>query len=138
MSRTVILDSEPVQALMSETHPKHTRALAQLQVVAARKGKGSLTLAVVPTAVRVEAGWDRRAPQAALVNRLRIRDVVLDDHSANVAAAILTAHGVSVADAHIGAVISVLAGTGPITLVTSDPDDMRIVAKAHAVTVVRL
>src|SRR2546430_3106836 len=101
--RTVVLDNEAVQALSSSNHPKHERVIAHVQVVAQRKFKAAPLDIVVPTAVRVEAGWDRRAGSAAMINQLRITDVVLDTASANVAAELVARLQVSVADAHVGA-----------------------------------
>ncbi len=138
MTRTVILDNEPVQALMSVRHPKHSRALAHMQVVASRKKKGVRLQVVVPTAVRVEAGWDRTAPGAAFINLLRIADAALDTATANRAATLRSAHAVSVADAHVGAVITASAEVGPVTVLSSEPDDMRTVAGAAEVVVVAM
>lgn len=136
--RSVILDNEAVQALQSAAHPHHGRALAHVQVVADRKRKALAVDLVVPTAVRVEAGWDRTAPAAALVNRLRILDAVLDGSTANVASVIRRQDEVSTADAHLGAVIAALAPAGAITVITSDSADIARVAQPHAVTVVTL
>ena len=58
MSQVVLLDNEAVQALEDPTHPKHRRVVAQAQVVAQRKRRAASIEVVVPTAVRVEAGWD--------------------------------------------------------------------------------
>jgi predicted nucleic acid-binding protein len=138
VSSLLILDNEAVQALMSTEHPKHRRALSFVQVVARRKKKSADVAMVVPTAVRVEAGWDRTAESAAFINLLRIRDGVLDGASANAAAAIVSAHGVSVADAHIGVVIRSRLDPSGVTVLSSDPEDMRVVAGAATVTVVRL
>lgn len=138
MTRTVVLDNEAVQALMSSDHPKHRRALAFVHVVAARKRKALGLDVAVPTAVRAEAGWDRTAPDAAFINLLRIRDVALDTGSADLGAALVAALAVSVADAHIGALIQARQGSGPVTVVSSDPADMRSVAGGADVTVVRL
>ena len=57
--RTVVLDNEAVQALADPAHRKHRRVLAVVEAVAARhlRRSGSVRL-VVPTSVRVEAGWD--------------------------------------------------------------------------------
>jgi predicted nucleic acid-binding protein len=138
VSTVLVLDNEAVQALMSAAHPKHRRALSFVQVVAGRRKKAAAVEVVVPTAVRVEAGWDRTAEWAGFINLLRIRDAALDGAAANGAAAIASVHGVSVADAHIGAVIrSQPAATG-ITVLSSDPHDMRAVAGAATVTVVPL
>lgn len=136
--RTVVLDNEAVQALRSTDHPKHARMIAHVQVVAQRKRKAVPLDVVVPTAVRVEAGWDRRAPAAALINHLRFRDAPLGTVSANVAAELLAHLRVSVADAHIGATVRAVADRGPITIITSDPDDMAAVADPVPATIVTI
>ena len=136
--RTVVLDNEAVQALRATGHPKHVRVVAHVQVVAQRKRKATPVDVVVPAAVRVEAGWDRRAPAAALINQLRIRDVPLDSESANVAAELVTRLGVSVADAHIGATVHAVADRGPVTIVTSDPEDMAAVVDPVPATIVAI
>ncbi|MGH9187949.1 MAG: hypothetical protein ACRD0U_19410 [Acidimicrobiales bacterium] len=87
---------------------------------------------------RVKAGWDRTAPEAALVNRLRVRDAALDAPTTNVAAEIRVRDEVSVADAHLGAVVVALVPHGAITVITSDPADVAKVGQPHAVTVVTL
>jgi predicted nucleic acid-binding protein len=138
MKRLVVLDNEAVQALMDTSHPQHQRALEAAGLVAGRRRKAWPIELVVPTAVRVEAGWDRRRPESALINRQRVRDAVLDRESADTAADLVAAHGVSVADAHIGAVIAARHEDSAITVVTSDPDDMRLVAGSVAITLVRL
>ena len=89
---------------------------------------------MVPAAVRVEAGWARTSPARVFPNRLRIADSPLHTASANAAAGIRDRAGVSVADSHTGAVIH----SGPdsrITIVTSDPGDMRRVAGDKNITV---
>ena len=123
---------------MSTRHQRHKDVLAHVQVVAQRKRRARLVELVVPTAVRVEAGWDRTAPAAALVDQLRVGDVILDGPAANVAAAIRVRDAVSVADAHIGAAIATVAGHGGVTVITSDPDDVNKAAQPHAVTIVTL
>ena len=127
MTHLVVLDNEAVQALRDPGHPKHRHVVSQAQVVASRKRRAIAIQVVVPTAVRVEAGWDRTSPAWAFPNRLRIADSLLDTVSANTAAGIRDWIGVSVAESHIGAVIQ-SASTGQITVVTSDPGDMRQVA----------
>jgi hypothetical protein len=136
--RTVVLDNEAVQALSSSDHPKHARVIAHVQVVAQRKFRAILLDVVVPTAIRVEAGWDRRAPAAAIINRLRIADVVLDTTSANVVAELVARLRVSVADAHVGASVRVRADRGGVTIITSDPEDMAAVADPVPVTIVAI
>lgn len=134
----LVLDNEAVQALADSRHRKHRHAVALVEAVRARE-RGRLRRApLVPTAVRVEAGWDRRARDAAAINRLRIVDVPLDSAAADRAAVLAAELRISVADAHIGAVVGGLAG--PCTVLTSDVDDVRRIA-AHldlAVTVVAL
>jgi hypothetical protein len=128
MTRSVILDNEAVQALARVDNPKHRRTLAIVEAVASRNllRSGSAQL-VVPTAVRVEAGWDRTRPGAAVINRLRIGDRALDSSAANRGASLRSELGVSVADAHIGCI---LAEESSSVIVTSDPDDMSRIA-AH-------
>jgi len=134
MTHLVILDNEAIQALASPAHRKHRQALAYVQVIAGRKRRAADIQTVVPTTVRVEAGWDRTAPAWAFLNRLRISDSSLGPAAASTAAAIRARSGVSVADAHIGAVIG-SAEAARITVVTSDPADMRRVAQDKTVTI---
>jgi hypothetical protein len=134
MTRLVVLDNEAVQALRDPAHPKHGHVVSHVQVVASRKRRAIAIQMVVPTAVRVEAGWDRTSPAWAFPNRLRIADSPLDTASASIAAGIRNEAGVSVADSHIGAVIR-SAHDDQITVVTSDPEDMRLVAGDRDITV---
>src|ERR1700757_1719236 len=127
MMRLVVFDNEAVQALQDRAHPKQTPVVSKAQVVESRKRRAIAIQVVVPTAVRVEAGWDRTSPAWVFPKRLRIADSLLDTVSANPAAGIRDRIGVSVADSHIGAVIQ-SASTGQITVVTSDPGDTRRVA----------
>jgi len=127
-ARTAVLDNEAIQALTDVRHRKHRSALAALEVVAAgnlRKA-GSVRL-VVPTAVRVEAGWDRRSSGRTItLNRLRTDDAPLDRAAADRAAALRNALHLSVADAHIGAVVQ--EAEGPVAVITSDGADVRRIA----------
>jgi predicted nucleic acid-binding protein len=134
MTRLVVLDNEAVQALQDPAHPKHRQVVSHAQVVASRKRRAVAIDVTVPTAVRVEAGWDRTSPAWAFPNRLRIADIPLASASASTAAAIRSRTGVSVADAHLGAVIQ-SAPAGPVTVVTSDPADMRLVAGDRSIDV---
>ena len=137
MTRLVVLDNEAVQALASPRHPKHRKALGYVEVVQRRKRNAATISLVTPTSVRVEAGWDRTSPVWAFLNRLRIIDVLLDAGSANTAAAIRERVQVSVADAHIGATVQ-SAPDADITVVTSDPEDIRRVTEGRSVTVVAI
>ena len=134
MTHLVVLDCEAVQALRDPGHPKHHRVVSQAQVVASRKRRAVAIRVAVPTAVRVEAGWDRTSPAWVFPNQLRIADSSLDTTSANAAAGIRDRTGVSVADSHMGTVIQ-SAPDGKITVVTSDPGDMRPVAGDTNITV---
>ncbi len=127
MSRLVLLDNEAVQALRDPSHPKHRKVVSHVQVIADRKRRAEAISVAVPTAVRVEAGWDRTSPTWAFPNRLRIIDVPLDTPHASKAATVKIRNGVSVADAHLGAVMQLTPAT-EIAIVTSDPRDMRRVA----------
>jgi predicted nucleic acid-binding protein len=137
MRHLVLFDNEAVQALGTPAHPKHRQVVSHAQVVADRKRRAAEIELAVPTSVRVEAGWDRTARAWAFVNHLRITDIALDTGSANLAAAIGAECGVSVADAHLGAAIRLRRGDR-ITVVTSDPGDLRVVAGDVAVTMVRI
>ena len=66
MTHLVVLDNEAVQALRDPGHPKHRHVASQAQVVASRKRRAMAIQVVVPTAVRVEAGWDRASPGVGL------------------------------------------------------------------------
>jgi predicted nucleic acid-binding protein len=135
MSRLVLLDNEAVQALRDPAHPKHRKVVSHVQVVATRKRRAESIDLAVPTAVRVEAGWNRTSPAWAFPNMLRIADSPLDAAAANDAADICSGAGVSVADAHLGAVMQ-SASADQITVITSDLRDMRRVAGDANVTVV--
>ena len=137
VTRLVVLDNEAVQALARPHHPKHQRVLAHVEAVERRKRHAAAISLVVPAAVRVEAGWDRTSAQWAFLNRLRIMDVPLDAAQANAAAAVHEQARVSVADAHIGAVV-LSAPDADITVITSDPADIRRVAGDCPVAVVAL
>ena len=116
----LVLDNEAVQALRDPRHRKHRRALAFVEAMLSRGRSGAAP--VVPTAVRVEAAWDRRAVGAATINRLRVVDAVLDRPDADRAAALVAALRISVADAHIGAVAA--APPTSCAVLTSDAGDM--------------
>jgi len=136
--RTVVLDNEAVQALTRVAHPKHRVVVAHLAGAASRRRRGRITETVVPTSVRVEAGWDRSQPGAAALNRFRVRDHVLDGPTADVAASVVAVGAVtSVADAHVGATVRAVA-SGDIVVLSSDPRDMAAVCSPTPVTIVAI
>ncbi len=135
--RAIILDNEAVQALSHPDHAKHRVVVAHLAGAVARRRRGAIVRTVVPTAVRVEAGWDRSAGSAAAINRFRVVDAVLDTTLANMGAEIVVRTGVSVADAHVGAVARSLIADDVVVL-TSDPEDMVRVSAPKAVVAVRI
>lgn len=135
--RSVLLDSEAVTALADPAHHKHRVVLAHLAGVVARRRRGAATRVVVATAVRVEAGWDRSEPGVAAINRYRVADASLDGTAANLAAGIVNRTGVSVADAHTGAVIRSLDGD-EIVVLTSEPPDMVRVSTPQPIIVIRV
>jgi len=124
--RTVVFDNEAVQALTDPTHAKHRTVVAHLAGAVARRRRGAVVDAVVPTTVRVEAGWDRSTPGAAAINRFRVRDHVLDAPAANLAASIHRRCGLGPADAHIGATVRSVS-SGDVVVLTSDPADIALV-----------
>jgi hypothetical protein len=125
---TLVLDNKAVQALGDVNHPKHRRMLAFVEVASQRSGRRRQRLSVVvPVAVRVEAGWDRRAPSAAMLNRIsRTRDVALDPASADRATEIRRQAPVSVVDATVAQGAEALSH--PAVILTSDASDMRRLA----------
>lgn len=135
----MVLDNEAVQALADPRHRKHRRVIAHLQVVADRKRSAARIAVVVPTSVRVEVGWDRTEPRWALANQVGITDVALDAAHSNVAVAIRLGlrERVSVVDAHVGSVVQ-LSAAERVTVISSDPADMKAVAGERAVVIVAL
>lgn len=117
----LVLDNEAMQALRDDRHPKHRQVLAHLAGVVTQRRRGRDVSAIVPTSVRVEAGWDRTRPHPAAVDRLRVVDHALDATAAKLAASIADGQQVSVADAHVGAVVRSLSNAEVVVL-TSDPD----------------
>ena len=118
---SLVVDNEPVSVLMGQDHGKHRSVLARLEA-AARLGATIL----VPVAVRVEAGWDRRAPANAHLNRLMRADAALDAGAADRAVRFRRLAGVSVVDAAVGAAAE--TAPKPVVILTSDLDDMTAIA----------
>ncbi len=116
---------------MSATHPKHRRALSIVEASNQRARNGRTTSVVVPVCVRIEAGWDRTGPSAALINRIsRARDVVVDGRAANMAAPLRVDHDVSVVDATVAHVA--LSAAPPVVVITSDVEDMKALTRSAA------
>lgn len=135
--RTVVLDNEAVQALWNPQNSSHRSVVAHLAGVVARRRRGRVVEVIVPTAVRVEAAWDRTTPTAAAINRFPVRDHALDTRSADVAARIHADTSTGVADAHLGAAVRGLPST-EVVILTSDPDDIALVCAPVPVTIVRV
>lgn len=121
---TIILDCEAVQALQDVDHPKHSEALAIIQVVNERRRRQVAGhRIIVPVAVRVEAGWDRGHRASAHINWLtRAADWALTTERSDHATRIRIDAAVSVVDATIGQAASECPA--PVTIVTSDVEDM--------------
>jgi hypothetical protein len=125
---TVILDSEAVTALSDVRHPKHRALLPYLEGTAQRRSRNTLQRVLVPVAVRIEAGWDRTDPKAAVVHRVSgARDVPLTGDAANKAERLRAATGVSVVDATVGEAAD--AAPKPVVILSSDVDDVRKLAE---------
>jgi hypothetical protein len=75
---------------------------------------------IVPTTVRVEAGWDRSDRRHATVHGLGIRDHDLDSTTADTATRLALTHGVSVADAHVGALAVTAAAAGHVVTMLNE------------------
>lgn len=136
--RAVVLDNEAAQALIDADHRKHRVVIAHLAAVLVRRRRGKAVRAVVPTAVRVEAGWNRSDPVAAAANRFRVTDAPLDQATADVAADIVVRADVSVVDAHIGAVVRTVLAADDVVVLSSDPNDMVRVSAPKRITAVRI
>lgn len=123
-SHVIVLDNEAVQALVDAAHDKHKGALALLEARTQRntRAPGSV-LAVVPTAVRVEAGVDRTDPAANALGRLRVLDVELTTARADRAARLRTAAGGSTEDATVAEAASSYP-EALVTVATSDLTDL--------------
>jgi len=123
---TVVLDNQAITTLRAGSNDPRGRRVAShldaLKTTLRRNRQVELRL-VVPTAVRVEAGWARDDPAYGSVNRLGISDANLDRRAADTAARIVEDIGCSVADAHVGAVAQ-LSPDGDVYVLTSDPDDI--------------
>ena len=118
----ILLDNEAVQALIDTRHTKHADALAFVEAdLVGKQAKGAISLHI-PTAVRVEAEWDRTS-RSVHVPRVRFHDMPLGAGTANVAARVKTGNTVSVADAHLGAEIANAATDQRICVITSDHTD---------------
>ena len=137
VSRLVLLDNEAVQALRDPAHRKHRRVLDEVEFAFKRVVRTLPVSVAVPAAVRVEAGWDRTAPALGVCQPVPDRRYPLGTHHADAAAGIAKRTGVSVADAHLGAAIQA-AEADHVTVLTSDPGDMRRVAEGRQVNVVAL
>lgn len=135
--RAVVLDNEAVVALRDPLHTKHRTAVAHLEGVAQRRRRGVQVVVMVPTAVRVEAGWDRTRADSAAINRFRVEDRALDTPTADLAATIHSATHKGVADAHVGATVRRLPD-GDVVVLSSDPDDMTLVSDPRTITAVRI
>ncbi|MGH8905212.1 MAG: hypothetical protein ACRD0K_01515 [Egibacteraceae bacterium] len=127
--RHLVLDNEAARALLS-TRAGDRRRAAVVEAITAANGR-----TVVPTAVRVEAGWRRRDPDAASANRLVHDDDPLDRASADRAVQLrLLVPTASVVDAAVAVTAERLC-TGPashavVEVLTSDIRDLRALA-AH-------
>jgi hypothetical protein len=136
----VVLDNEAVGALADPAHPKHTDALAYLDVTNERRARGERVRVVVPVAVRIEAGWDRRAAAAANLNRIcRAGDHPLDTTATDRATELGRLEpAASVVDVTV-AQAAEAAGPEPVTIVTSDRDDFeRLATHLHHPVVIAL
>lgn len=139
MTQIVILDNEAVQALADGSHRHHRRVVSMVQAVVRGKAKGTMGSVVVPTAVRVEAAIDRTSSTSALFMQFKVVDRPLDARLADVASSLRRDFGtsISVADAHVGAVVAT-SPAGSISIITSDPHDMRRIARSRRVEIVKL
>ena len=118
VGRHLVLDNQAASALLRGPEAERRQVI---EALAAADG-GS----VVPRAVRVEAGWDRRAGPAASANRLVPDDAALDRNGADRAAELrASVAAASVVDACVAVAAEHAAVRGgPVEILTSDPGDM--------------
>src|ERR1035437_8510234 len=123
------LEAVVMQAVLDDHYDHHPQARPDLGdlAVAAAELDGH-PLAAEPERLRQAAAEIAGSHPAASPD-----DVLLWAEARAIAAAIRSRTGVSVADAHLGAVIQ-SAPAGQITVVTSDPGDMRLVAGDRDIT----
>jgi hypothetical protein len=135
--RTVVLDNEAVAALADVQHSKHPAVLAIIEVVNQRQARNERLRVIVPTAVRVEAGWDRTDSGAAELNRIsRAVDSLLDAAAANRCVQLRRlVPEASVVDASVVQAAEA-AALQPVTIVTSDPRDIGRLAGHLAISTV--
>ncbi len=116
--RRLVLDNQAASALLRGPATKRRQVV---EALAAADGG-----AVVPTGVRVEAGWDRRAAPAAPANRLVPDDDPLDRPGADRASELrASVPAASVADACVGVTAERAATQAALVeILTSDPGDM--------------
>jgi hypothetical protein len=124
--RHLVLDNEAAQALASSRAHDRRRASVVTAIMAAN-GK-----VVVPTAVRMQAGWRRRDPASAGANQLVSHDVPLDGVDADRAVQLRRlAPSSSVVDATVVVAAERVATDTPCTVVevlTSDVPDIEALA----------
>jgi hypothetical protein len=129
---SLVLDNEAVAALLDVGHHKHGRVVAVLAELNGRdRRRRRRTPILVPTTVRLEAGWDRSRAAAANANRItRAIDHVIDTQAADRAIQLRQTTRVSLVDATIGHALEV--APQPVAVLTSDVDDMRRLAAASS------
>lgn len=127
-----MLDNEALQALATPDHAKHRSLVRFLEAANTRNRRTPGSVAVVaPTAVRVEAGIDRRSPSTASLARHRVVDVALDSRRADRAVALRGAGG-SAVDACVAEVAASVLDAD-VTVLTADLTDLpRLLAAAGA------
>lgn len=125
----VVIDNEAVRALSDPADPKHADALAYLEVTNERRSRAERVRVVVPVAVRIEAGWDRRRPAAANLNRIcgpgdHPLDTAATDRATELA---LLEPAASIVDVTV-AQAAEADQSDPATIITSDRDDFERLA----------
>jgi hypothetical protein len=124
---TVVLDNEAVVALFDVRHRKHRVVLPYVEAAAQRRVRSPSLRVLVPVAVRIEAGWDRSDPAAAVINRVSgASDVVLTGIVADRARQLMALANVSVVDATVAEAAE--GALKPAVILTSDVRDMATLA----------
>jgi hypothetical protein len=123
--RVLVLGPEAIVALSDPGHPHHREVLAFYEAnrPARRGNKDRRT--VVPVSVRVAVGWDRTTSVAGPIDRLNLRDVVLDRAGADRAADVRRRSGASPIDAALGAALTGFPDDD-VTVLTGDPEGVAL------------
>ena len=132
--RVLVLGPEAIVALSDPGHPHHRQTLAFYEANRPSQRGNKDRRTVVPVSVRVAVGWDRTTSVAGPIDRLNLRDVVLDRAGADTAADLRRQTGASPIDAAFGAALVGFPGDD-VTVLTGDPDGVAVLTAGARVNI---